>query len=68
MCVLLAGAFKTKINEMKIEKRIILYKSNRRQFSFGDVAQMVERPLCMREVRGSIPRISTLFWILFRFC
>ena len=25
----------------------------------GDVAQMVERSLSMREVRGSIPRIST---------
>jgi hypothetical protein len=24
----------------------------------GDVAQMVERSLCMREARGSIPRIS----------
>ena len=24
----------------------------------GDVAHMVERSLCMREVRGSIPRIS----------
>ena len=27
----------------------------------GDVAQMVERSLSMREVRGSIPRISTIF-------
>ena len=26
--------------------------------SYGDVAQMVERSLCMREARGSIPRIS----------
>ena len=26
----------------------------------GDVAQMVERSLSMREVRGSIPRISIL--------
>ena len=25
----------------------------------GDVAQMVERSLCMREARGSIPRISS---------
>ena len=28
---------------------------------FGDVAQMVKRSLSMREVRGSIPRISMLF-------
>ena len=28
---------------------------------YGDVAQMVERSLSMREVRGSIPRISILF-------
>ena len=26
--------------------------------AYGDVAQTVERSLCMREVRGSIPRIS----------
>jgi hypothetical protein len=29
----------------------------------GDVAQMVERSLSMREVRGSIPRISILAYI-----
>jgi hypothetical protein len=28
---------------------------------FGDVAQMVERSLSMREARGSIPRISSFF-------
>jgi hypothetical protein len=28
--------------------------------SIGDVAQMVERSLSMREVRGSIPCISTI--------
>ena len=28
---------------------------------YGDVAQMVERPLRMREVRGSMPRISKTF-------
>ena len=35
----------------------------------GDVAQMVERSLCMREARGSIPRISISFWAssFFRF-
>ena len=27
----------------------------------GDVAQMVERSLCMREARGSIPRISIFY-------
>ena len=27
----------------------------------GDVAQMVERSLCMREVAGSMPVISTIF-------
>ena len=26
--------------------------------NYGDVAQIVERSLCMREVRGSMPRIS----------
>ena len=33
----------------------------------GDVAQMVERSLSMREVRGSIPRISTPCVLLFDF-
>ncbi len=35
----------------------------------GDVAQMVERSLSMREVRGSIPRISIagFFPILHKF-
>ena len=31
---------------------------------YGDVAQMVERSLSMREVRGSIPRISNLYFFL----
>ena len=31
----------------------------------GGVAQTVERSLCMREVRGSIPRISTVFTFSF---
>ena len=30
-------------------------------FLDGDVAQTVERSLCMREARGSIPRISNFF-------
>ena len=30
----------------------------------GGLAQMVERPLCMREVLGSIPRFS-IFFLLF---
>ena len=35
----------------------IFYKNKFKQLN-GDVAQMVERSLSMREVRGSIPRIS----------
>ena len=33
----------------------------------GDVAQMVERSLCMREARGSIPRISIFFLLFLRY-
>ena len=33
----------------------------------GDVAQMVERSLCMREARGSIPRISIFFFAFLPF-
>ena len=34
----------------------------------GDVAQMVERSLSMREVRGSMPRISKTFFRIRQFC
>ena len=42
------------------------YKGSFKQCD-GDVAQMVERSLSMREVRGSIPRISNLFFFFFVF-
>ena len=32
--------------------------------SIGGVAQMVERSLSMREVRGSMPRTSIMFYLL----
>ncbi|AES92240.1 transmembrane protein, putative [Medicago truncatula] len=35
-----------------------LVSSEMKNQTIGDVAQMVERPLCMREVQGSIPCIS----------
>ena len=34
------------------------------EYHIGDVAQMVERSLSMREVRGSIPRISIMKFFL----
>ena len=33
-------------------------KASSTVLNYGDVAQMVERSLCMREVLGSMPRIS----------
>ena len=33
-------------------------KASSTVLNYGDVAQMVESLLCMREVRGSMPRIS----------
>ena len=46
---------------------IIGYNINKVTFQTanGDVAQMVERSLSMREVRGSIPRISILYFFFF---
>ena len=35
---------------------------------YGDVAQMVERSLCMQEVRGSMTRISETFLRIRQFC
>ncbi len=32
------------------------------EFQYGDVAHMVERSLSMREVLGSMPNFSTLFF------
>ena len=42
--------------EIKLSRKLF----DRVQLATGDVAQMVERSLCMREVQGSIPCISTL--------
>ena len=36
-------------------------EASSKQNHYGDVAQMVERSLCMREVRGSMLRISKTF-------
>lgn len=40
------------------------------EFTDGDVAQLVEHPLCKRRVSGSTPLISTIFFsyeiVLFR--
>ena len=43
-----------------------VYKLLLRPLVSGDVAQMVERSLSMREVRGSIPCISTPLMMKFR--
>ena len=40
----------------------ILFKASSKVEEYGDVAQMVERSLSMREVRGSMPRISKTFF------
>ena len=39
----------------------VLFKASLKLEEYGDVAQMVERLLIMREVRGSMPRISKTF-------
>ena len=39
----------------------VLFKASWKLEEYGDVAQKVERLLCMREVRGSILRISKTF-------
>ena len=39
----------------------ILFKASSKLEVYGDVAQTVERSLSMREVRGSMPRISKTF-------
>src|SRR5688500_4754178 len=50
--------------------RMHLYSRNKVNHRKGDVAQMVERSLSMREARGSIPCICTVndpvfyFWFL----
>ena len=39
----------------------ILFEASSKLEKYGNVAEMVERSLCMREVRGSMPRISKTF-------
>ncbi len=41
-------------------KKTIFIDNNIFKIQVGDVAQTVERSLCMREARGSIPRISII--------
>ena len=43
---------------MLVRRSLTVIQIFKRTTSKGDVAQMVERSLSMREVRGSIPRIS----------
>ncbi|CAJ1941751.1 unnamed protein product [Sphenostylis stenocarpa] len=56
-------AKKVKGNVMKerICDRDCTKHSHIEKLQYGDVAQMVERSLCMREVQGSIPCISRFF-------
>ena len=42
-------------------------EANSKLEEYGDVSQMVERSICMREVRGSMPRISETFWRIRQF-
>ena len=39
----------------------VLFKASSKLEEYGDVAQMVERSLSMREVRGALPRIAKTF-------
>ena len=45
----------------KTDTSWVLFKASSNLEEYGDVAQMVERSLSMREVRGSMPRISKTF-------
>ena len=51
-----------RVKNCSIFSCLLLYSSKMIEEWEGDVAQMVERSLSMREVRGSIPRISILFY------
>ena len=67
-CVITSVLIRNRAQEIKSriykERPILAYQLNFRDVwiacicSAGDVAHMVERSLCMREVRGSIPRFS----------
>ena len=49
---------KIEITKNKVRKQFF-YRERKRQNQFGDVAQLVERPFCTRQVSGSNPLIST---------
>ena len=53
---------KNKNNQSKYVNEVFLFRIE--SFIVGRVAQMVERPFCMRKVRGSIPLIYNFFFNL----
>ena len=56
----LPSVFFGKIVRFEALKKILL-TAEKAFWSIGGLAQMVERPLCMREAPGSMPGFSTYF-------
>ena len=46
----------------------LCWEASSKRNHYGNVAQRVERTLSMREVRGSMPRISKTYFRIRRFC
>ena len=61
-CLLIMGRNWQLVTNRKLIYHGFYSKASSTLEGYGDVAQMVERLLRMREVRGSMPRISKTFW------
>ena len=61
-CLLIMGRNWQLVTNRKLIYHGFCSEDSSKLEGYGDVAQMVERLLSMREVRGSVPRISKTFW------
>ena len=61
-CLLIMGRSWQLVRNRKLIYHGFCSEASSKLEEYGKVAEMVERSLCMREVRGSMPRISKTFW------
>ena len=61
-CLLIMGRNWQPLTNRKLIYHEFCSEASSQLEEYGNVAEMAERSLCMREVRGSMPRISKTFW------
>ena len=61
-CLLIMGRNWQLVTNRKLIYHGFCSEASSKFEEYGNVAQMAERSLCMREVRGLVPRMSKTFW------